>query len=106
MPITMGESGWAKVVGGHSTNLAKLKMKPALIKYSEESDESCARAPGAQLSETLSAMIRIPSRLNIEFTKIENEASLDQIFRGVGRILRKGPGSPTQRNAERNDQNS
>src|SRR5713226_8212476 len=45
-------------------------MNPALIKYSDESDESeaCATASGAQLSETLSATIRIPSRLNINLT--------------------------------------
>src|SRR2546421_446449 len=70
MPITIGESGWANALVGHSTNFAKLKMKPALIKYSEESDESgaCAKASGAQPSETLSAIIRIPSRLNIKLT--------------------------------------
>src|SRR5258705_125735 len=69
IPITMGESGWEKAADGHSTNFAKLKMKPALIRYSEESDASraCAKALGAQLSETLSATIRIPSRLNIKF---------------------------------------
>ncbi len=40
------------------------------ISTQKESDESrsCARAPGAQLSETLSATIRIVSRLNIKFT--------------------------------------
>src|SRR6266404_2170657 len=45
-------------------------MNPALIKYSDESDESeaCATDSGAQLSETLSATIRIPSRLNIKLT--------------------------------------
>src|ERR1700745_1845693 len=55
IPITMGESGWAKAADGHSTNFAKLKMKPALIRYSEESDESraCAKASGAQRSEFL-----------------------------------------------------
>jgi hypothetical protein len=44
-------------------------MKPALIRYSEESDESeaCAKVAGAQLSETLSAKIKIVIRLNIEF---------------------------------------
>src|ERR1700731_1281375 len=75
MPITIGESGWAKAVAGHSTNFAKLKMKPALIKYSEESDESraCAKASGAQLSETLSATIRIPSRLKINLTATGND---------------------------------
>src|ERR1700730_12447714 len=70
MPITIGESDWVKADDGHSTNLAKLKIKPALIRYSDESDESeaCARASGAQLSETLSAIIRIPSRLSINLT--------------------------------------
>src|ERR1700747_1146386 len=70
IPMTMGESGWAKAADGHSTNFAKLKMKPALIRYSEESDESraCAKASGAQPSETLSATIRIPSRFNIKFS--------------------------------------
>jgi hypothetical protein len=69
MPITIGESGWAKAFDGHSTNFAKLKMKPALIRYSEETDESgaCAKVAGAQQSEPLSATIRIASRLNIEF---------------------------------------
>src|SRR6267143_589958 len=43
-----------------------------------------------------------------KFRKIENEAGLNQIFRGIGRVpgLCKGLGSPTQRNTERNDQNS
>src|SRR5258707_13078864 len=69
MPITIGESGCGNAAVGHSTNFAKLKMKPALIRYSEESDDSrvCVEASGAQLSETLSATIKTASRLNINF---------------------------------------
>src|SRR6266481_2274943 len=69
-------------------------MNPALIKYSDESDESetCATASGAQLSETLSATIRIPSRLNIKF----NRPLVSGILKAHARINSKCPSNTSK----------
>src|SRR2546429_3622328 len=57
-------------------------MKPALIKYSDESRESgvWAKACGVPLSETLSATIRILRRLNIKLPPTGNRQSESSHF--------------------------